>query len=129
MKKDIVLTLGELMGLIDPINVMLDRELPFSTSYKLMQIADQVDEHSKRYQKLNEEMIKKYGKKEEGREDYQIPEKDKKDFLDDRKKLLDSEIEVSIPALTQEEVEKMSIKPRHLMALKKLIEFSEKELD
>lgn len=127
---NVTLTLGEIIDMIEPINYVLDKELPFKLSYKFTEVADKLEEHNSRYQKLRKEMIEKYGEQQTDddgipKDEWKLTEETREKFIEEHTELIANESELMLPTISVDELEDISIKPKHLMRLRKLFKEDE----
>ena len=120
-------TLRDIVNAVEPLNDIVDREIPVRLAYKLMMLSDEINEHQQRYEKLRRELVQKYGDPvydEEGNDTGQIQVKQENNdaFIREHQDLLENEVEISTPQVTLSELEGAGdIKARHLMRLRAFI--------
>ncbi len=121
-------TLQDIVNAVEPLNDIVDREIPVRLAYKLMTLSDEVNEHQKRYEKLRRELVQKYGEPvydEEGNDTGQIQVKQDQNeaFIQEHRDLLANEVEISTPSITLSELEGAgNIKTWYLMRLRPFID-------
>lgn len=119
-------TLQTLVNAIDPLNRLMEMDLPARTAYKVMTLADAINEHTTRYNKLRGELFNKYGEslKDENGNDtgqIQISPENNAAFSEEHYALLQEEVELTSPHLTLSDLESTSVKPKDLMRLREFV--------
>jgi hypothetical protein len=119
-------TLSKVVNAIEPLNAIIDMDLPARTAFKVMTLADELDEHVQRYNKLRTELFQKYGDAvldEEGNDtgQIQIAAENNEAFAREHQDLLSEEIELHPVRITLADLEQVNIKPRDLMRLRPFI--------
>lgn len=119
-------TLQTIVNAVDPLNRLMEMDLPARTAYKVMTLADAINEHTTRYNKLRNELFTKYGenlKDENGNEtgQVQITPENNAAFSEEHYTLLQEEVELTPPHLTLSDLEAVSVKPKDLMRLREFV--------
>lgn len=124
------LTLNEIVSAVDPLNRLMDMDLPARKAFKVMRLVDELSEQVERYNKLRGELFKKYGEAvvdQDGNStgQLQVPHEKSEEFSREHSELLQEEVEIAAPVLTFDDLEEVSIKPKDLVRLGSLLQEEE----
>lgn len=125
-------TLAKIINMVDALNNIADMDVPYKTSYKLMQVMDAVEEHRERYQKLHRELVQKHGEEqldEDGNDtgNIQVKPDNVESFRREQNELLETEVELNVPRFQHEDFEGTEVKPRWLIQIKDILPSPEED--
>ena len=112
--------LGELVGKKDALNYLLEQSIPVFASFKLSKAARLIQTELTEYDKVRNDLVKKYGKEDKKSEQVEIKQGSKEydEFIKELGPVLEAEIELSIDQIEIKELgEKFEIEPKKLEPL------------
>ena len=105
---------------------LLKKDLPFKLSYRLSKLAAKVTQEMKHVAKARDEMIKKFGDKEEGGA-FKVPPKKLEAFGKEWESFIQEEIEFSAEKIPMEALEKVELSAMDIANLDCFIEEEKKK--
>ena len=124
----IEMTLGEIVQAAPTISSIMEEKTKARTAFLIARIAKKVKEECDLFDEAREKLIYKYGEKDSSGElvhdykgNYHIQKEDIAVFNQEMQQLLATKIELEIDYITLEDLEDLSISPKEILAIEKMI--------
>ena len=127
----IELTIREILDSIETLQLILDKPMKARLSYKVACIIEEVEKENTKYNNVRNELIKKYGKRDENNNlievngQVTVPPEDIDDFNKELLELLNTQISIPLTSLDLSDIEEMELSPRQMIKIKKYIKKEE----
>lgn len=107
------LTVGQVVGGVNALTSLTDKELPVLTAWKLAKASRILTDEFESYEEVRKGLVKKFGKKDEYG-NYQVKPESLEKFQDEMNKILEQEVTVDVPLISLEMLGEGNFKPRDL---------------
>lgn len=114
--------LGELANKMPSLVKLGGIDLPAITAFRIKSLADKLEPHKSNYDEQMRKLFMKFGKEEDGR--YVIKQDKAKEFLEERNKLDELEIDIDISEVEIALTNDISLSARDIATLEGVIKFS-----
>lgn len=125
------ITIKDVFNLVEGLNEINEKELPVSLAFKLQRNSLKISEESKSAQDFENKIVSKYrsGTSEDGQ--IMIKNKDLESFNKEKEELMAQEVEVDLQqiAISDLDTSELTIKPRTLLLLDKIIKEDKEDGD
>lgn len=101
------------------------RELPAKTKYWIGKLLETANKEVKNYQELRIEALNKWGKLEEGKQEYSFEAGKREQFEKEVKDLLTVEIPIKLAKLTFEELDKTDLSAIEIVSIEWMVDHGE----
>lgn len=117
--------LGELKGILEALQVLIEKEISIKVSYKISKMVRKVAEEYELFEQSRQKLLQKYGRKDEkgqliSENGIVILEKPE-EFNEEFNSLYNTDIEFDIEPLKLESLGDITLSPKILLVLDKLI--------
>lgn len=118
--------LNEIIHAMEGVQALLEKNVKASVGYELSLLIEELDKHYTLYTQKRDELAKKYGTTEDGKQ-YQINPENMNAFTKEMEDLLTVEIGIQANKIKLEAIKDIEIPLKSLMSLKPLLEVEKKE--
>lgn len=108
------ITIGEVINSVESVKALQEVKFPVKVSYKLKRLVDKLSPIIKTYNTEKDELVKKFGTKNEDNS-FSVKDEKLQDFYPEIKKLLEVEEEVDFEKIPVAELGDVQIEPKLLL--------------
>ena len=100
---------------------LLNQDLPASTSFDLMPLAEAIEKEVERYESVRKPVLEKYGEVKEDTNMVEIKEENREEFIEEMNELLEKEVELPSVKISKEILADAKLSTIDLLKLKSFI--------
>lgn len=117
------LKMFEIRNMKEPLEKLIDKQIPVKVAFRLNNLVKQFDEHLTDIEQYRVKLINTYGVKNEEKGEIEVPPKKMKDFMREMNELLNEEVDVDInPINVNNFGDDLMLSTKDLMILEKIFE-------
>ncbi|QNO14916.1 hypothetical protein HYG86_09090 [Alkalicella caledoniensis] len=121
----IEIRLGELKGILEGLQVLIEKEIPIKVSYRISKMVKKVVEEYNLFEESRQKLLEKHGEKDEKGQliskEGMVVFKDAEEFHKEFHSLSNTDIELDIKSLKLDDLGNITLSPKTLLALDKVI--------